>query len=103
VGLKESIEQDVTLTFLGQQDFAEAHHIDGIEIAVVLIEGAAPLNGGFELGVASSDATLYAAAHDIERKEPGQSLNIDGREYVINRWALTIGMHVVSLSQTIGV
>lgn len=104
MGLREEAAKDISEVFLNEEDFAEEHCVEGKEtICVISSEDAMPMAGGFELGVAADSLLLFCSKDSIERKEPGQSLNIDGSEYIIERWSDQVGMHVVTLSQTMGV
>ena len=102
--LLDDLERDIADVFLNLDEFAEVHDIDRQPVAcVVSTNEALPIPGGYAFGVASSGIVLYVAEGDLERKMPGQGLIVDGRNYVIDSWALDMGMYRISLSSTGGI
>ena len=104
MSLRSATEADIANVFLNEDDFAERHHVEGKEIACVIsTDDALPMVGGYALGVASDSLLLFAAEGDLKRKGSGESLNVDGTEYIINRWSNQMGMHVITINATVGV
>ena len=102
--LYEKIEADINKVFLNEDEFAAKRLIDRKEVVCVIsTEDGLPIVGGYALGVASSTMQIFCSIHDLDRKEPGQNLNIDGAEYIIDKWSHQMGMHVITISQTTGV
>jgi len=73
--------------FLDLSEFGEEHRVEGKTIAAVLDDNALrERQGGQELSVAESSLLLYAAVEDLPARRPaGEGLNVDGREYIVNR------------------
>jgi hypothetical protein len=104
MSLSERIQRDIASVFLSQEDFAEVHRVEGKEVVcVVSTDDAVPLADGYALGVASGSLQVFCGADALARKEPGESLNVDGAEYIIDKWSNQMGMHVITISQTRGV
>jgi hypothetical protein len=72
------------------------------EISIVLApDQLLPISGGYTLGVSQSSIVIHAKKEDLPaRKEAGETLNIDGREYIIDAWDAHMGMAQIFLSQT---
>lgn len=100
---QQQIADDIGDVFLNQDEYASLHCVEGKEILVVLApDQRLPLGGGYTLGVSEASITLHARASDLSpRKEAGESLTVDGREYIIDQWHEHMGMAEVLLSQTI--
>lgn len=97
------VAKDITEVFLDGLEFADSHHVEGRYIMAVLdADTGGERPGGQALGVAGATLTLYAAVEDLpERKPAGESLEIDGEEYIIVSWREDMGIASVSLAQTI--
>jgi len=58
--------------------------------------------GGQDLAVAESSTLFYARCADLpRRKAPGSSLNINGRECIIDDWKEDNGMATIVLRENI--
>lgn len=101
MNFKDQIERDINAVFLNQSEFAEKHNIEGKRISCMLApDQALPVGGGYVLGVSASSVVLYAAETDLpDELEPGESLNIDGREYRVDAWDADQGMTSIKLTQ----
>lgn len=98
------IEHDSEEVFLNLDEFAELHKVDGKEIPVIIdTEGSLKLSGGFKLGVVDHEMIIYAKSESLpEKKEPGNSINLDGRQLTISKWDVDKGLSIISLSQIRG-
>lgn len=95
------VAADIGDVFLNLDEFGELHTVEGREIIIVLApDQQLPISGGYTLGVSGSSITIEARSSDLPRKkESGQNLNIDGREYIIDTWNEHMGMSEIKLSQ----
>lgn len=56
-----------------------------------------------ELGLTQGDLVLYAKCEDLPaQRQQGDSLNVDGRDYLIASWRVDYGMAKVYIFQNIG-
>jgi hypothetical protein len=95
------VEDDINAVFLNLDEFADTHTVEGREITLVLDEDKLiERQGGAELSVAESALLLYASVTDLPpRRNPGEVLNFDGREYTVNSWTQSQGMATIALSE----
>lgn len=100
---KQMINADISRVFLDLSVFAEKHRVAGEEIPAVLDEDALKdRQGGQELGIAEASMLLFAAVSDLPPRRPaGETLNVDGREYIIADWREDMGVATISLAQSI--
>lgn len=87
--------------FLNFNEFGETHRVAGKNIIVVFDDDALKKRqGGEELSVAESSVMLYAHVKDLpKRQQHGNTINIDGKEYVIDDWAEDMGVATLALRQ----
>jgi hypothetical protein len=99
---QQMVEADARDVFLNLNEFATKHIVEGKEINVVMApDQMLPISGGYTLGVSQSSIVIHAKKEDLPaRKEAGETLNIDGREYIIDAWDAHMGMAQIFLSQT---
>jgi hypothetical protein len=101
---KDMVASDINNVFLNCDEFADKHQIEGATITCVIsTDDTLPIAGGYALGVASGSLLIYCAIDAIEQKYPGEGLNIDGAEYVIENWNEQMGMWVITVNNTLGV
>jgi hypothetical protein len=99
------VASDARNVFLNLDEFAEIHTVEGREISVVMapdqmIPAGVSDRAGYMLGVSESSIVLHAKDEDLpERKQAGEALSVDGREYVIDRWDTHMGMTQIFLTQ----
>lgn len=100
---KKQVEKDILGVFLDFDKFAEWHRVAGEKILVVMDDNALKeRQGGEELSIAESSVLLYAKTSELgKRKQPGNTINIDGKEYIIDDWAEDMGVSTLSLHQHI--
>lgn len=97
---KEVIQADRAI-FLNIDEFGEMHKVEGAEIKVVIDDNTLrERQGGAEVGVAESNLLLFAYVEDLPpRRESGESINIDGREYIVDDWSEDLGIAQLVLGQ----
>lgn len=103
MGFKTMVEADIKATFLDVETFGELHRIEGKEIPIVLAtDELIERQGGQDLAVAESGTLFYADVKDLPpRRSPGQSLNVDGRECLIDSWQVDAGIAIIALRENI--
>lgn len=103
MGFKEQVASDRSGVFLDLDFFGELCSVEGKEIPIVLDNDELKVRqGGQDLAVAESATLFYARKEDLPtRRAPGSSLNINGRECLIDDWQEDMGMATVVLRETI--
>ncbi len=100
---KEMLNADRDV-FLNLGEFGEEHTVEGETITAVLDEAIlADSKTAEELGLTQGDLVLYAKCEDLPaQRQQGDSLNVDGRDYLIASWRVDYGMAKVYIFQNIG-
>ena len=103
MGFKDMVAADRAATFLDPEFFGELYRVEGREIYIVLDDDALiRRQGGQELTVAESSTLFYARAEDLPpSRSAGQSLNVNGRECIIDDWRVDMGMATIALRENI--
>lgn len=102
-GFKDMVCRDNRKVFLNADFFGEEHKIGGKLITIVIDnDELAVRKGGQDYAIAESQTLFYAQSSDLpKRQPPGQTLNIDGRERIIDDWTEDMGMATVVLRENI--
>ena len=103
MAFKDMVAADIAATFLSDDFFGEPYRVEGKTIYIVLDnDELKERQGGQDLAVAESATLFHAAVSDLPpRKAPGSSLNINGRECIIDDWKEDMGMATVVLRENI--
>lgn len=103
MGFKEMVAADLAATFLDLDTFGELYWVEGKEIPIVVDnDELKERQGGQDLAVAESSTLFYARTADLPpRRAAGQSLNINGRERIVDAWSESMGMATVVLRENI--
>ena len=103
MGFKEMVFKDRESVFLDTFTFADRLRVEGNEIPVVLdSDKLKEMQGGQDLAVAESATLFYARVEDLpKRRMPGASLNVNGRECIIDEWQEDMGIATIALRETI--
>ena len=102
MGFKKMVEDDMLNTFFDLDTFGEIWKIEGTELTVVVDnDELVKRQGGNDLAVAESGTLFYVRAEDLPRRAPGQNLNVNGRECIIDSWSVDAGMATVVLRENI--
>lgn len=103
MAFKDMVAADIVATFLDIRHFGEIYRVEGKEIPIVIDEDTLQKRqGGQDLAVAESATLFHAAISDLPpRKGPGSSLNINGRECIIDDWKEAMGMATIALRENI--
>lgn len=102
-GFKDMVERDRSTVFLDVDFFGETCRIEGKDIPIVMDNDELKARqGGQDLAVAESATLFYARVEDLPpRRAPGQSLNVNGRECIVDDWSVDMGMATIALRENI--
>lgn len=103
MSFKDMAAADRAQVFLNVDFFGEMYRIEGKTIPIVLDTDELKVRqGGQDLAVAESATLFYARAEDLPpRRSAGQSLNVNGRECLIDDWKVDMGLATVVLRENI--
>ena len=103
MGFKEQAHNDLLQTFIDLDIFGEIHTVEGKPIPIVIDnDELKERQSGQDIAVAESSTLFYARTEDLPRRRPaGESMNIDGRECLIDDWQEDMGMSTIVLRQNI--
>ena len=103
MGFKDTVAEDRSRIFLDMNFFGESVRIEGNPVNIVRDDDALKeRQSGQELGVAEAASLFYARTDDLpERRPPGELLNINGRDCVIDEWSEDMGVATIVLHDTI--
>lgn len=103
MGFKDIAADDRLSVMFDADFFGEMYRIEGKEIPIVLDNDELKARqGGQDLAVAESATLFYARTEDLPpRRSAGQSLNVNGRECLIDDWKVDMGMATVVLRENI--
>lgn len=103
MGFKDMVAADRAAVFLDPEIFGEECRIEGKTITIVLDnDELKKRQGGQDIAVAESATLFYARVEDLPpRRAPGQSMNINGRECLVDDWSVDMGMATVVLRENI--
>lgn len=102
-GFKDMVADDIMAVFLNLDDFGDTYRVEGKDIIIVVDnDELKKRQSGQDLAVAESATLFYARTADLPpRRAAGESLNINGRECIIDDWQEDMGMSTVVLRQNI--
>lgn len=100
---KDMVAADRLAVFLDVDTFGEIYRIEGNAIPIVIDnDELLERQGGQDLAVAESATLFYARSEDLpKRRAAGESLNVNGRECLIDDWKEEMGIAIVVLRQNI--
>lgn len=93
------VDSDIRGVFLNTDEYASLHFVEGEEISIVISSDQnIPLPKGYTLGISDNSITIFGATSDLpNQRSVGESLNIDGGEYIIEDWSNDMGMSMIRL------
>lgn len=102
-GFKDMVERDRSTVFIDPYFFGDPYRVEGKDIHIILDADELKVRqGGQDLAVAESSTLFYARVEDLPpRRSPGQCLNINGRECIVDAWTVEMGMATVVLRENI--
>ena len=100
---KDQVNRDIKGVFLDLEFFGEVYTIEDADVWVVIDNDELKARqGGQDLAVAESATLFYARTNDLPRRRAaGESLNINGRECLIDDWKEDMGMSTIVLRENI--
>lgn len=100
---KEMVARDNIGVFLDVDFFGEMYRVEGKEIPIVVDnDELKERQAGQDLAVAESATLFYARVEDLPiRRAAGESLNVNGRECLVDDWQVDQGMATVTLRENI--
>lgn len=103
MSLKDIMADDINNVFLDLDDFGEEHTIEGKKIVCIVDDDTLKLRQGTnDLSVTESTLLLFAKTDDLpKRKVSGETLNIDGKLYIVDDWKVNFSMAEISLHQNV--
>lgn len=103
MGFKDMVERDRLGVFMDTSFFGEEYRIEGKRIPIVLDSDELKRRQGSEdIAVAESATLFYARAEDLPtRRAPGQNLNVNGRECIVDDWKVDMGIATIVLRENI--
>lgn len=103
MGFKDMVAADRSAVFIDLDFFGEEYRIEGKKVTIVVdTDELKERQGGQDLSVAESATLFYARTDDLPpRRAPGQSLNVNGRECIIDDWKVDMGIATVVLRENI--
>lgn len=101
MSFKDQLANDIEKVFLNDEDFAEEHEIEGTLVTCVLNSDTADkIKDGRILGQIEADAVIFGKASDFPKQRgPESIINVDGREMIVVKWAVSMGMAEIALRQ----
>ena len=102
-GFKDMVEADIYDVFINPDEFGEVYQIEGKPVKIVVDnDELKERQGGQDLAVAESGTLFYAKSVDMPARRPaGESLNINGRECIVDDWQEDMGVCTVILRENI--
>ena len=103
MGFKEMVAADRSAVFLNDKEFAVEATVEGELITIVTDdERLKNRQGGQELAIADSTTLFSARVEDLPSYlAPGASLNINGRERIVDDYSEDMGMATVVLREAV--
>lgn len=99
---KETVANDIN-TFIDVDFFGVDAVVEGKKIFIVIDNDELKnRQGGQDLAVAESSTLFYARSDDLpKRRPPGENININGRECIIDDWKDDMGVSTIALRENI--
>lgn len=102
-GFKAMVDDDRLNVFLDVDFFGELYCIEWKEIPIVVDnDELKERQAGQDIAIAESATLFYARVEDLPpRRAPGENLNVNGRECLVDDWQVDMGMATVTLRENI--
>lgn len=101
---KDCLADDLS-TFVNLDEFAELHMVNGVEVEIVVDDDQFSSRDRFPTdlyvmsqGVYVEDKTFYIRSSDMEKPEPGEQVNLDGKEYRVSAATEENGLITVKIT-----
>ena len=102
-GFKAMVDDDRLNVFLDVDFFGELYCIEWKEIPIVIDnDELKERQAGQDIAIAESATLFYARVEDLPpRRAPGENLNVNGRECLVDDWQVDQDMATVTLRENI--
>lgn len=102
-GFKDMVAEDRARTFLDPVFFGQSALIEGKTVSIIRDDDTLQaLQSGQDLAVAESATLFFARSEDLPHRRPaGHSLNVNGRECLIDKWTEEMGISTIVLRENI--
>lgn len=101
MSFKDMVKADLSSVFFNPKEYGEEHTVEGSVIVCIVDDSMHARSGGAEYAVSEDNILLYAKCDDLPaRRQYGDSLNLDGRIYIISSWNEAAGMAEIRLMET---
>lgn len=95
------VKSDLQGTFLNLDEFAERHNV-GTKCITCVIDSDTLIqrqDNTLNQDIADSDLLLFAKVSDLPKRQPaGQTINVDGKQYIITDWKEDMGLAELTLA-----
>lgn len=100
---QDMVKADLLGVFLDKAYFGIEATVEGNTILIVLDnDELKKRQGGQDFAIAESTTLFYALTTDLpSRRTPGQNININGRECVIDDWQEDMGISTITIRENI--
>ena len=102
-GFKAMVGDDRLNVFLDVDFFGELYCIEWKEIPIIIDnDELKERQAGQDIAIAESATLFYARVEDLPpRRAPGENLNVNGRECLVDDWQVDMGIATVTLRENI--
>lgn len=102
-GFKEMVAEDRARTFLNPEFFGQIARIEGKPVPIMLDDDTLQeMQSGQDLAVAESATLFFARTEDLPARRPsGHTINVNGRECLIDKWTEQMGVSMIVLHENI--
>lgn len=103
MAFRDMIEADISKVFFDVSAFGEIYRVENKEIAIVIDnDELKKRKSGQDYAVSESAVLLYARTEDLPvRRAAGESININGRECLVDSWEENMGVTTIVLHHNI--
>lgn len=100
---KDMVARDNVGVFIDVDFFGEMYRVEGKEIPIVVDnDELKERQAGQDISVAESATLFYARVEDLPpRRAPGENINVNGRECLVDDWQVDQGMATITLRENI--
>ena len=99
---REMVKADRDAVFLNAEEFGDLHTIDGRQVMAVVDEPQTAKSGMSAAALAGAEAIVFAKNEDLPApRAEGDTLNVDGRMFIVVSWRVDCGMAEIALRQNI--
>lgn len=95
---REMVKVDRDAVFLNPEEFGDPHTIDGRQVMAVVNGLRIAKSGMSAAALAGAEVIVFAKNEDLPApRAEGDTLNVDGRMFIVVSWRVDCGMAEISL------